>query len=1070
MRLTFDQRLLGSTYLQLLVISSTVLGALLLALNVFVSPFIPIETFLLPSTTFSIVLLGSGLIFIVKGWTHAVRLCGLCLITLSCTSLAAAWGLIHNLPVTLRLYPIIAAFFLFGGICLALGYRSKYRLWLWRTNACVWFLVAGILVIGHWHLPVSYFLGTNSSATTLTSAYILLFSPCLFLITVFNVSTLHYLSRRTVLYAVATIAFTTLTWYVLSLQHQASNRSSSAHTLENVERNIQLTVLEHTRLIARLVDGWSQVFSEASDLSDRGMSRIAQLFVQDVPSIEFIGIIHGADQRVSMLAERGGHRLEEFNGLPVTWERQRFDAQGAVDVFIDTGDGKARLLHQFALGNDDATLVVETRFDELLAQNILLDTAPFAIPTYWQGIEIYHLGEDDHFYQHSRIIGERSFELIDGIQLDLKSLHSDPTAASFLPNFLILLILYGAVLSVIMATSIELSMLYKDRARNVAKNASRQKAMRHIQEMILNHDPLPQILRAISALIDKTAVGYHSCLWLLDDKSKTLRYLASSELSGTIQKQLMRKTIAVEALQAHHRYSANQLIEGSLAFPPETDKQNSFAGYSHCCYMPIQHTNGSLYGAMELYCTEASEAAAIKNLHADVVAEILPLITMAIERHKDREILMYTARHDALTGLANRNALEARLTEWFSLDSASSVSACLLFIDLDGFKPINDGLGHAIGDRVLMEVAARLTALFRSEDLIVRFGGDEFVIFLVESLDQTIVQTLVDRVLVSVSDAYTIADLEVSVTASIGVAYVDDRANLTSPMELVQQADLAMYDAKKRGKNNAFWFSDVYQRDARYQVTLRNDIQKALANNEFELHYQPVILNSGVINGFEALLRWNHPIHGRVSPDEFIPLAEETGQIIPLSEWVINQACSDAAQLRFKENVRVGVNISPLHFYRADFMSSLMEMLSRHHLGPEAFVLELTERTLMDEHGTMINTLKNLKDAGFRLAIDDFGTGYSSLSFIKHLPITSIKIDKSFVADICHSELDANMAHAIIDMAHHLGLGVVAEGVETQEQLVKLREWGCDSLQGYFISHPANLESTLAFIRNWHGF
>jgi diguanylate cyclase (GGDEF)-like protein len=1075
MRLTFNRKLLFTAYVQLAVTGTLVFGSLLLVLTLGLSPFGVPDFIDQAGSILTAVLLGAGLYSALKGWFALARLAGAVQVLLSCLSLAHHFQLMSGVLGTFLLYPLFALFSVSTGVCLIVGSRLRVGLRIWQATAAVWTTLAVLLIVGHWWFPISFFLGNNASATTLSAVFMLLIGPCFALLPALDKKGFHRLSRSAFFYAAATLILFCLSWYVLNFLYYQSIAVSSRNMLDNFGQRIEQTVRDHQMMLSRFGRGWVDDTTEIQPETIQRLRTEAGLFVEEMPSFDVIALVGESSVDGRVLGKRASSTID--------WEQWLSNSQALTDtaattpatLVTDTQSGVTYVVLQANLNDRSGKLVAVARFGDLLAHHMNLDTSPFSVHLWLDGSEVhYHDNQSSHL--HSDLTNSDTMTLLGGSSFRLEVIHSDPKAEAFLPNFLILLVIFGMALSVIIATSIELADTNHFRASAMARNAMRQKKLRHIQAMIADHKPLKETLTAICELLDSGLNGYHSSLWRTDESSVSVHFVASSRLKGSSRKELSRQIQSVGDLDLPP--VSNTGSGANVKNSPVTSEIAISAtmladGYCCCYIVPVQNTSGQLIGVVKLYRLDnlARNEDSLQNEQSfELINEIIPLIAMAIERHQDQESLMYASQHDALTGLPNRSMLESRLSDWFYSDNDTTRSVCLMFIDLDGFKPINDGLGHAIGDRVLMDVAARLVSHFRAEDLKVRFGGDEFVILISDPDDQVATNELVSRTLTALSEPYFIDDLEMSVTASIGISYCQDRSELTDPLMLVQQADIAMYDAKRKGKNNAQWYSEAFKTDVRSQVTLRNDLQRALINNEFELHYQPVISINGEISGFEALLRWNHPEHGRVPPDEFIPLAEETGQIIPLSEWVLDRACRDAWQLRFNDSVRVGVNIAPLHFHRSDFIPGLNRILERHDLKPEALVMELTERTLMDEHATMVNALTTLRKAGFRLSIDDFGTGYSSLSFIKHLPVNSVKIDKSFVANIGHSDVDAGMARAIIDMAHHLGLSVVAEGVETEEQLEKLRSWGCDSLQGYHLCRPANLESTLAFVASWKGF
>ncbi|WP_245784179.1 EAL domain-containing protein [Halomonas korlensis] len=426
--------------------------------------------------------------------------------------------------------------------------------------------------------------------------------------------------------------------------------------------------------------------------------------------------------------------------------------------------------------------------------------------------------------------------------------------------------------------------------------------------------------------------------------------------------------------------------------------------------------------------------------------------------------LSYHASHDGLTGLANRSLFEDRLAHDFALARRHGHCLAVLFVDLDDFKPINDSLGHALGDKVLIEVANRLAAGMRPGDTLARLGGDEFVVLLPDLTDALQARQMAERLLPIVAQPYCIDELELHLTCSIGIAVSDGKTE--HPMILIQQADMAMYRAKRQGRNAYHWFTHEITAKVNERVALRNELQEAIDTQQLELHYQPLLDREGEVASVEALLRWKHPAKGYIPPDVFIPLAEETGQIMPISQWVLERACLDMVHLEATGygTRRVAVNLSPLQFHRSGFLATLSETLAATGLPAERLELELTEGILMDDTAVAIKILHALRAMGIEVAVDDFGTGFSSLSYLKHLPIGKVKIDRSFVKELAQRADDAAIAQGIISMAHHLGLGVVAEGIETSEQHDLLLRYGCDAFQGFLLARPMPLDRLKCFL------
>jgi diguanylate cyclase (GGDEF)-like protein/PAS domain S-box-containing protein len=428
--------------------------------------------------------------------------------------------------------------------------------------------------------------------------------------------------------------------------------------------------------------------------------------------------------------------------------------------------------------------------------------------------------------------------------------------------------------------------------------------------------------------------------------------------------------------------------------------------------------------------------------------------------------LAYNASHDVLTGLPNRSLLEDRLIQGCQISLRYQRSLAVMFIDLDGFKPINDSMGHSAGDQILVEVARRMNQQVRPGDTVARLGGDEFIIILPDLAREEDTLLVADRIIASIAQPYKVAGIEMHITASIGITLSDGTTE--EPMVLIQQADLAMYKAKQQGRNNYQWYTQDLNQRVNERVTLRNELQKAIEAEAFQLYYQPQIDGrSGRVVGYEALLRWQHSELGFISPAQFVPVAEDTGQIIPLSEWVLNTACREARALLDKgwSGSVMAVNISPIQFQRSGFVDTVRAVLEETGLPPELLELELTESVLLDNAERAIFVLHALKDLGVSLAIDDFGTGFSSLNYLKRLPIDKIKIDRSFVQEVISDSTDAAISLGIISMAHHLKLKVVAEGVETEPQYAFLKKNHCNEFQGFYFAKPMPLPLLEEFLR-----
>ena len=438
----------------------------------------------------------------------------------------------------------------------------------------------------------------------------------------------------------------------------------------------------------------------------------------------------------------------------------------------------------------------------------------------------------------------------------------------------------------------------------------------------------------------------------------------------------------------------------------------------------------------------------------------------ADEKRKADERIEYLASHDSLTGLPNREMFNGLLRHCIESAQRRARKFSLLFIDLDRFKVINDSLGHEAGDMLLVEVARRLRGTLRASDMVARLGGDEFVVVLEETGERDDIEKVAGELLSTLSQPMLLSGHECHTTASIGIAiYPSDGADAQA---LTKNADMAMYLAKEDGKNGFRFFRRDVKVQSIERLTLETALRRALERDQFSLHYQPKVdMLSGQVTGVEALLRWQHPDFGMVSPMQFIPLAEETGLIVPIGRWVLKEACAQnmAWQRRGLRPVSMAVNLSPRQFADPHLLQDVDEALLASGMSAVLLQLEVTESMVMRNVARAVRVLDAVQSRGIRIAIDDFGTGHSSMSLMKQFPIDTIKIDRSFVRDLAHDPEDQAIAQAIISMGKALGMTVVAEGVETIEQQAFLREHGCDEMQGYIVSRPLPAGDLAEFLR-----
>ncbi|MDR3439369.1 EAL domain-containing protein [Telmatospirillum sp.] len=429
------------------------------------------------------------------------------------------------------------------------------------------------------------------------------------------------------------------------------------------------------------------------------------------------------------------------------------------------------------------------------------------------------------------------------------------------------------------------------------------------------------------------------------------------------------------------------------------------------------------------------------------------------------------AFYDPLTRLPNRRLLTDRLHHAVAISARNSQKCALLFVDLDDFKTLNDSSGHAIGDLLLQEVAKRLVANVREVDTVARFGGDEFIV-LIEDLSESIeeaatqAESIGEKILTAIAQPYLLAGRECRGTASVGIVLFGGQHE--SSDELLTQADIAMYQAKAAGRNTLRFFSPDLQTAINSRAVMERDLHHAIAKDQFLLHYQPQ-MDHGELVGAEVLVRWNHPKRGMVAPNEFIPLAEETGLILPLGQWVLETACRQIAAWRTREDtahIVLAVNVSALQFRQPDFIERTLATLERTGAKPQNLKLELTESMLADNVEDVIAKMASLRSCGVRFSLDDFGTGYSSLAYLKRLPLDQLKIDRSFVTDVLTDANDAAIAQTIVALGQTMGLSVIAEGVETEAQRDFLAGLGCHAFQGYLFGKPMPLNEFEALLRD----
>jgi diguanylate cyclase (GGDEF)-like protein len=443
----------------------------------------------------------------------------------------------------------------------------------------------------------------------------------------------------------------------------------------------------------------------------------------------------------------------------------------------------------------------------------------------------------------------------------------------------------------------------------------------------------------------------------------------------------------------------------------------------------------------------------------DFLNAVKNTLAAALDHRCTQDRLAYLAQFDTLTGLPNRTMYIERLSQALRQANGGKSSVGVLFVDVDRFKSVNDELGHSGGDGVLVRVAGRLQRCVRPTDTVARLSGDEFALLLEHMTTPEEAAMVSERVIASLAKPFRVHGHEVYVSASLGISI--SPTDGSDPDALLKNADMAMYRAKQAGRNTYRYFLPEMNACAAERLRTETELRGALARREFVLHYQPkACIQTGLISGFEALLRWNHPQRGLVSPNEFISILEETGLINEVGEWVVRQACEQirAWQSDGLEACPVAINLSARQFNQNGLDTSIARVLKETRIDPNLLEFELTESMLMSDSEDAVRVLDNMKKCGIRLSVDDFGTGYSSLAYLRRFPLDSLKIDRAFIRHITTDSGEATIAKAIISLAHNLKLRVVAEGVETQAQLDFLREHDCDEMQGYLFARPMSAD------------
>jgi diguanylate cyclase (GGDEF)-like protein/PAS domain S-box-containing protein len=621
--------------------------------------------------------------------------------------------------------------------------------------------------------------------------------------------------------------------------------------------------------------------------------------------------------------------------------------------------------------------------------------------------------------------------------------------------------LFGAVFGVVVLLLLERMVLSRlGRLSKVfgAISSSSDHAMRL---PVSGHDELSQLANAANRMLESLEQSHIR----LSDNEERYRTLTENtyDLIGEISREGQYLYVSPNYRDVLG-YEPQELLNKSIGDTVHPEDQNAlldrlkkleFSTFKHIVYRMICK-NG------EIRCFESTGRSYLTTAGEIRMVFVSRDIT---ERQKYQETIWHQAFHDTLTGLSNRMLFKDRLSHALAHAKRNKQMLAVIFLDLDRFKLINDTLGHEIGDQLLKSVALRLKKCMREDDTIARLGGDEFTLLMPEIDKSESAAKVAQKIIEEILQPFHIGDHELYISTSIGIAlYPSDGEDADT---LLKNADTAMYLAKERGRNNYQFYTPALNKKTIERMTMENELRRAIERKEFVLHYQPKVnIKTHKIIGMEALVRWQHPVRGLIPPADFIPIAEETGMIVPLGEWVLHTACAQnkAWQDAGFEPLSISVNLSGCQFQLQNLAVVIKRILKETDLAPFWLELEITESTAMQNADYTIETLHKLKEMGVQFSIDDFGTGYSSLSQLKRFPVDKLKIDKSFVVEIGTGQDSEIIASTVIVLGKSLNLGVIAEGVETVEQLDFLKKHQCNEMQGFLFSKPVTADEFSALL------
>ncbi|GHE21132.1 hypothetical protein GCM10017767_16530 [Halomonas urumqiensis] len=821
--------------------------------------------------------------------------------------------------------------------------------------------------------------------------------------------------------AIAGVMTSCLAWYVLTWNAQSAIHQQANTLLDNVELNARRVMNAQLELIQRLA--WrhgEEPGSQASGLWDHDV----ETYFRHAPYLEAL-ILIGPEGQVDDLRTPQRHErqallqslstLEVQEWLAIPWDTPRL---------MHAPLSQDMLLLSAPVGIQDRQLIAYLDLPRLLRQElgVQLNLIRLAISTSQPLMVLRQPGRmaPVPLKRPMPHLGTRHAGLPGGGRLTFDVFMDSPTEelrAGLMPGGFAI---SGLVLSYLLALSLALVRLVLGRSRELLAARRRLEAQYDLEQRF------------------RSLYLYHpDGVFSLDREGQLVSANdACSEITGRQNQEVLRSHFSV-LLRPQDSERMQALFATTLAGAPGRIE------------FSLEHRDGYL---------KSIDLTTLPIIVEGVTQGVFG-IAKDITRQREHEAqIAYQASHDLLTGLLNRTLFDERLEAAFLYARENAAPLLVMYLDLDGFKAVNDGLGHAIGNQLLVAVADRLRELVKPGDTIARLTGDEYGLLLPTLSRQEEAIAIAERILASLSQPYYLEGAAVHISASIGIASRDGEQG--HAQELLQQADIAVSIAKRQGRNTWQWYRGNGQQVTAEEVLLRHDLYTALRSEQFVLYYQPIVeANSGRVRGYEALIRWYHPERGMISPGVFIPLAEQTGQIIPLGGWVLRRACQDATRLLAEsdEPATMAVNISSLQFRRPGFLEEVERALAESGLAPEQLELEVTESILLEgvEHASEL--IHRLGTLGVRVALDDFGTGFSSLSYLRDLPVYKVKLDRAFIHDIESNPRNAAIVQGVITMAHHMEMVVVAEGIETREQQQDMIRRGCDLLQGFYFARPAPL-------------